>query len=359
MVRRNEPKPPGLGAETRSSVVDRHILAPPKPIRYIINTGRHTPITSAATRSCATRAARSRAAMSPATSATPREGAAILAHENVLMRLAHAAARTAGAAGRRAAHRYLLHRVIQAESLLQRRGRAAAAHAEGAHRRRFDRLFPRQRRHRAWRPDVHRSYPVIDVAKGGTINGIIDGLNRVLDLVDLGVPAEGGTMMVPGHGRIVDSADVAYYRDMMTIIRDRVQDMVKKGDDARPSEGREADRRLRHASTGHDGPMDHGHVHRGGLQEPGRRTDPAPRAPIDRHGGVVADPSRRAIALPCWLRVGASAPARLRGAAARAAAPPTRAAAPIDLTGSGCRSSPTTGAGAWSRRPRAMCCICR
>ena len=36
---RNEPKPPGWGAETRSSVVDRHIVAPPKPIRYIINTG--------------------------------------------------------------------------------------------------------------------------------------------------------------------------------------------------------------------------------------------------------------------------------------------------------------------------------
>ena len=35
--------------------------------------------------------------------------------------------------------------------------------------------------------------------------------------------------MIPGHGRICDSADVAYYRDMVTIVRDRVQDMVKKG----------------------------------------------------------------------------------------------------------------------------------
>ena len=36
-------------------------------------------------------------------------------------------------------------------------------------------------------------------------------------------------MVVPGHGRIGDSADVAYYRDMVTIIRDRIQDMIKKG----------------------------------------------------------------------------------------------------------------------------------
>ena len=40
---------------------------------------------------------------------------------------------------------------------------------------------------------------------------------------------EGGTMMVPGEGRLVDSGDVAYYRDMVTIIRDRVLDLVKKG----------------------------------------------------------------------------------------------------------------------------------
>ena len=40
---------------------------------------------------------------------------------------------------------------------------------------------------------------------------------------------EGGTLIVPGHGRVCDSADVAYYRDLVTIIRDRVQDMVKKG----------------------------------------------------------------------------------------------------------------------------------
>jgi hypothetical protein len=51
----------------------------------------------------------------------------------------------------------------------------------------------------------------------------------VLDLVIPEFRMEGGTMIVPGHGRICDGGDVAYYRDMVTIIRDRIEDMVKKG----------------------------------------------------------------------------------------------------------------------------------
>jgi glyoxylase-like metal-dependent hydrolase (beta-lactamase superfamily II) len=75
-------------------------------------------------------------------------------------------------------------------------------------------------------PDI---YPVIDIATGGTINGTIAALNRVLEIT---VPAkyqEGGTYVVPGHGRICDEAEVVEYRDMVTIIRDRVADLVKKG----------------------------------------------------------------------------------------------------------------------------------
>src|SRR5207244_9104817 len=73
------------------------------------------------------------------------------------------------------------------------------------------------------------SYPVIDVERGGNIQGVIDGLNRILDLSIAEFRTEGGTMIVPGHGRLCDSADVAYYRDMVTIIRDRIQEMIKKG----------------------------------------------------------------------------------------------------------------------------------
>jgi len=72
-------------------------------------------------------------------------------------------------------------------------------------------------------------YPVIDVERGGSINGEVEALNRILDIAFPDFRLEGGTLIVPGHGRLCDSADVAYYRDMVTIIRDRVQDMVKKG----------------------------------------------------------------------------------------------------------------------------------
>ena len=72
-------------------------------------------------------------------------------------------------------------------------------------------------------------YPMIDLERGGSINGVVDALNKILDIAFPDFRLEGGTLVVPGHGRICDSADVAYYRDMVTIVRDRVQDMVKKG----------------------------------------------------------------------------------------------------------------------------------
>jgi glyoxylase-like metal-dependent hydrolase (beta-lactamase superfamily II) len=75
-------------------------------------------------------------------------------------------------------------------------------------------------------------FPVIDPAKGGSIQGEIDALNRLVDLAIPSVPLvsqDGGTYVVPGHGRICDQLDVVEYRDMVTIIRDRVQDLVKKG----------------------------------------------------------------------------------------------------------------------------------
>jgi glyoxylase-like metal-dependent hydrolase (beta-lactamase superfamily II) len=73
------------------------------------------------------------------------------------------------------------------------------------------------------------TYPIIDVQNGGSIQGIIGALNFILDVAFAEFRTEGGTLIVPGHGRICDSADVAYYRDMVTIIRDRIQDMKMKG----------------------------------------------------------------------------------------------------------------------------------
>src|ERR1700674_2656596 len=73
------------------------------------------------------------------------------------------------------------------------------------------------------------NYPVIDLAAGGTINGIVDGLNKIIDLIIPVYGQEGGTLVVPGHGRLSDMGDVINYREMATIVRDRVQDMVNRG----------------------------------------------------------------------------------------------------------------------------------
>ena len=73
------------------------------------------------------------------------------------------------------------------------------------------------------------SYPFIDTKHGGSISGVIDALNFIIDLTVPEAREEGGTLVVSGHGRVADEADVVDYRDMLTIVRDRVQAMVKNG----------------------------------------------------------------------------------------------------------------------------------
>lgn len=79
--------------------------------------------------------------------------------------------------------------------------------------------------------DVRR-FPFIDVKNGGTINGVIAALNRLVDLAIPSVPLtsrEAGTVVVPGHGRIMDQIDVADYRDMVTVVRDRIAHLKSQG----------------------------------------------------------------------------------------------------------------------------------
>jgi glyoxylase-like metal-dependent hydrolase (beta-lactamase superfamily II) len=73
------------------------------------------------------------------------------------------------------------------------------------------------------------SYPLIDVARGGTIDGELVALNK---LIDLAVPAdkqEGGTLVIPGHGRVCDQSDVVHYKNLVTVIRNRVQYYKNQG----------------------------------------------------------------------------------------------------------------------------------
>lgn len=73
------------------------------------------------------------------------------------------------------------------------------------------------------------NFPVVDVANGGTTQGFIDALDTMLDLAVPKHLEEGGTYIIPGHGRICDEADVLEYHDMIVIVRDRIRDAIKKG----------------------------------------------------------------------------------------------------------------------------------
>jgi cyclase len=73
------------------------------------------------------------------------------------------------------------------------------------------------------------AYPVIQPEDGGGIDGVIAALNRIIELTVPQEKQEGGTLVIPGHGRLCDEADVVEYRDMVTIIRDRIKSMIDMG----------------------------------------------------------------------------------------------------------------------------------
>jgi cyclase len=225
---RNPSRPLGWGAETRSSIADRNIVAPPKPIRYIVNTHVHPDHVGGNEK--LRNAGRTFTGGNVAGDIRDSgEGAAILAHEKVQIRMSSVGeGQTPPAADALPTETYYveyykLSHHFNGEGV--QLTHVPAAHTDG------DSIVHFRGKDVIALGDLMatESYPIVDVDRGGHINGIIDGLNRVLDLAIPEFRLEGGTMMVPGHGRIVDSGDVAYYRDMLTIIRDRIQDSVKKG----------------------------------------------------------------------------------------------------------------------------------
>jgi len=72
-------------------------------------------------------------------------------------------------------------------------------------------------------------YPVIDTKHGGTLAGVLDGLNRLIDIAVPEFNTMGGTRVIPGHGRICNEIDLVEYRDAMTIIADRITQLVLEG----------------------------------------------------------------------------------------------------------------------------------
>jgi glyoxylase-like metal-dependent hydrolase (beta-lactamase superfamily II) len=77
-----------------------------------------------------------------------------------------------------------------------------------------------------------RRFPHIDPAHGGSIQGELEALNRLLELTVPAMPLvlkPGRTLLVPGHGPVADYAELVEYRDMVTTIKDIIEDQIKKG----------------------------------------------------------------------------------------------------------------------------------
>jgi glyoxylase-like metal-dependent hydrolase (beta-lactamase superfamily II) len=218
-----------FGAETRNSVIEaRRADMPPKPIRYIVATGL-APDHIGGNARIATVGQTFTGGNVAGQLSDVGEGAAILAHENLQMRMATPPAGQPSFPPRAMPTDTYYGDSMKLSTFFNGEGvvllHQPSAFTDGdtmVHFRGSDVIAA---------GEVFRTttYPVIDTSKGGTINGLIEGLNHILDLSVPEFRSEGGTLVIPAYGRISDIADVAYYRDMTTVLRDRIQDMVKKG----------------------------------------------------------------------------------------------------------------------------------
>jgi glyoxylase-like metal-dependent hydrolase (beta-lactamase superfamily II) len=197
----------------------------PKPIRFVIDTHVHADATGGNAAVAAAGATRTGGVVVRTIGTGFTEAAAILAHENVLTRVA-----TPGPDERP-------QRAWPTDTFYGTR-REFTVNGDGVELRHFpnahtdgDTIVYFRKADVIAVGDLFgtETYPVIDLARGGSVQGLLAALDTIIELAISDVDHEGGTMIVPSHGYLADEFDVTEYRDRLAIVRDRVQDMLDRG----------------------------------------------------------------------------------------------------------------------------------